>query len=310
MPTTLTATVTVSTPPPPVPPSAPVGTVQFYDSGGSPPGTTPIGSPVTLVDGVAVLTLPTPEPTFYQFKAGNLNSPTLPFTNVPGNTLLVYIDINNALAGTFGVSDTNHNHYTQLGTADYPTDLRWTSVFMAENIAGGSNSVTATYSQTPGGANIFLVEYAGSSGVPALVASASNVTIPHTPTISVSLTTTAPNQQAVLFYYSYTAGTWSVVMSPGTFTNRVNPPPYGTESASAWDQIIASPGTYTFTVTNGALASNIYETILWGMVLTAGNNFFPPGTHSLSAQYMPPTSPPSESYFAGSTSNTVVVVVP
>ena len=99
-----------------------------------------------------------------EIKTGSVNRLAFDTANTAGNLIVVYV----AWTNTKGVEikDDRHNRYTPVETS--PTSWgtnRSSQVFFAKNIAGGSNTVQATFTEAiikPGGwADVYVHEYAG-----------------------------------------------------------------------------------------------------------------------------------------------------
>jgi glucose/arabinose dehydrogenase/PKD repeat protein len=110
----------------------------------------------------------TAPPAFVQARAGESNSGTtsaVAFTNnnTTGNLIVAYVIWNNT--GTVVLSDSRGNTYAPAGARrSWGTSGRWSSqVFYAKNIAGGANTVTATFATALGGGwgTVYVHEYSG-----------------------------------------------------------------------------------------------------------------------------------------------------
>ena len=110
----------------------------------------------------------TAPPAFVQARAGEANAGTstsVAFTsnNAAGNLIVAYVIWNNT--GTVSLSDTRGNTYASAGARRaWGTNARWSSqVFYAKNIAGGANTVNATFATALNGGwgTVYVHEYSG-----------------------------------------------------------------------------------------------------------------------------------------------------
>src|SRR5579871_1190249 len=84
--------------------------------------------------------------------------------NGAGNCLVVFALFDGTSTGSISVSDSNGNVYTLLGYHTFATGGPETSavaIFVAANIAAGSNTITLNNSQTSTGHFAVVAEYAG-----------------------------------------------------------------------------------------------------------------------------------------------------
>lgn len=196
---------------------------------------------------------------------------TLTFTsaNTAGNTIIVYLaDANNTLA-LWTISDSQNNVYTQVGSyVDDAPSLRRTAVFVAQNIAGGSNVVSASKNISgSNGTSVVVAEYTGTPTV-SPITGFSGISSPNSSSISVSVTSTQKNQMLALFMYQ---SVQSIVTPPAGFTlhQSVNGGNSVGDGIAYWDSALANPLTSgVYTISN--LSSSVE--ILWGVALTGGNS--------------------------------------
>ncbi len=177
-----------------------------------------------------------------QVVSGTTASLAFPGANTAGNLIVAYVVWDNT--GTVTVSDTKGNTYT-AGTARQTWGNNWSAqVFYASNIAGGSNTVKATFATAITSFGIvYLHEYSG-------LATASPVDVSATATgtsasmSSGAVSTTSAND--LLFAAGASANT---VTAPGTgFTTRLTGFGNLTE-----DRLAATTGSYAGTATqNGS----------------------------------------------------------
>lgn len=379
-PTILTATVTVTTPPPPTPPTDPVGTVQFYDFTGSPPTLLPLGSPVTVVDGVAVLTLQ-PLPGFGAFdksaqadggpsvpNAGTLtpanagswailtHSVNLPPYAPPGFTVLFTTFAEEFLISPLPTTAPFTPDFSGLGSA-----TTWTTNFLI--FGGPSYALTATLTSTQITSNILTCVTSPQTWVvgtqvlfPAgltaswlenqvltilsntgttFTAAFTHADYGTTPETARTVTNQPYLQAQLLSIFAITPPASITLSKPVTAGSTILVGVLSTDQNSYWGVNSVSDGVNSYTIKiSGNWTSNgghPYADVAWAQNVAGGNttvtvngspdntitglllvlelpapaSFLSPGTHDLTAQYTP-----SEPYFAGSTSNDVVVVEP
>jgi hypothetical protein len=99
-----------------------------------------------------------------EIKSGTVNSMAFKSANMAGNLIMVYLAWTNT--SSVSVTDTRGNVYTSVEspTTWGPTSNRSSQVFYAKNIAGGSNTVRATFAtaiSSPGWADMYIHEYSG-----------------------------------------------------------------------------------------------------------------------------------------------------
>ena len=99
-----------------------------------------------------------------EIKSGTVNSMAFKSANMAGNLIVVYLAWTNT--SSVSVTDTRGNVYTSVEspTTWGPTSNRSSQVFYAKNIAGGSNTVRATFAtaiSSPGWADMYIHEYSG-----------------------------------------------------------------------------------------------------------------------------------------------------
>ena len=111
-------------------------------------------------------TTATAPPAFVQTRAAEANSGTatsVPFTNnnTAGNLIVAYVIWNNT--GTVSLSDTRGNTYANAGARSSWGSSRSSQVFYAKNVAGGANTVNATFATALNGGwgTVYVHEYSG-----------------------------------------------------------------------------------------------------------------------------------------------------
>lgn len=178
----------------------------------------------------------------------------VPLINTAGNTLLVYVAyFADTPEPTVTVTDSQNNTYFPIGTTQYPAGGSYgiSALFVASNIANGSNTVSVSFNQTWGPEpfdGVFVVgEY---TGVPVAIgpietsaykdAESPADTGPN----AVSLTTINPGDVIVSFLSGYTE--LSTITPPVAAVFRQGS---GTGGAAYWgyyDSTITSPSTVNY----------------------------------------------------------------
>ncbi len=184
-------------------------------------------------------------PTFKQAKgnevsSGSVDNAAFASANTAGNLIVVYVIWNNT--GTVSLSDTLGNTYA-AATARTTWNASWSAqTFYAKNIAGGSNTVKATFATA---INSFAIvqahEYTGLDKANPLDGT-SGASGTGTALNSGSLTTAATGD--LLFGGSASAGAVSSLGSG--FTGRLN-----TSGNRTMDKVTGAPGAYAATATHG-----------------------------------------------------------
>ena len=172
--------------------------------------------------------------------SGTVNNRAFANPNTAGNLIVAYVAWSNT--GTVSLSDTRGNAYTPVAPAtSWGSTNQWRSqVFYARNIAGGANTVTATFgtSITSFG-KLFIHEYSGLNRTAPLDASA--VSIGTTSAMNSGSSTTT-NADDLIFGAGSSS---SSVTAPGTgFTSRLNANGTRTE-----DRNVTSAGPQSATAT-------------------------------------------------------------
>jgi hypothetical protein len=210
----------------------------------------------TYVQGAQVTTSASPNPFTLAF----------PSNNAAGNFILAFAFLDSPSGGVaVTISDSQGNTYVQVGTIQQAIfgGVAQIAVFVAANIAGGANTVSAAYTGTATNGILTIAEYAGVATA-SPVASNAWARTSGSPA-AVSLTTTAPNQTILLIGTANPTG-GSAPALPSGFTLRNND---AVNHSMLADGTIASASTanYNFTVTGAA------ENFTWGLVLTSGSGF-------------------------------------
>jgi chitodextrinase len=160
-----------------------------------------------------------------QQKAGNLN--------------VVIVGWNDTVNAVSSITDTLKNTYHLVVGPTKLSNLLSQSIYYANNIAGGSNTVTVTFSGSTTWPDIRILEYSGLHATApfdvAVGASGTSKT-----SSSGSLTTTSPSEVLVA---ANTVTTVTTGAGPG-FTKRILTSPDGD---IAQDEIVSSMGSYTAT---------------------------------------------------------------
>jgi hypothetical protein len=99
-----------------------------------------------------------------EIKSGTINSAAFKSANTAGNLIVVYVAWTNT--SSVSVTDTRGNVYASVEspTTWGPSANRSSQLFYARNIAGGSNTVRATFAtaiSSPGWADMYVHEYSG-----------------------------------------------------------------------------------------------------------------------------------------------------
>lgn len=240
------------------------------------PGNITIGNPTTY----ATVTLPILTPvTFVQganaSQSGGGTGTTTPpqnavFSsgNTAGNFIIAYLYVATQFSsGAFDphtpllVTDSQGNIYTQIGSRQVTfwgsgnNTISAETIYVAQNIKAGANTVTATTGAAPGSpsntgvtVSISVVEYTGSPSVVAVVTS-SGFASPGATNLPVTLTTNHPNQ--VVLLASFDGGTAAGFVQRNSFF---------------YDKTIPSPAVGTYTITGaGGTAGQAFGLVLDNM---------------------------------------------
>jgi glucose/arabinose dehydrogenase len=187
----------------------------------------------------------TAPPAFVQAKAAESTSgttTTVAFnnSNTVGNLIVAYVIWNNS--GTVALTDSRGNAYVPAGARRaWGSSGRWSSqVFYAKNVAGGANTVTATFSTSlaSGWGTVYLHEYSG---------------VDRTNPLDVE--TAAIGTAKAMSTGPLTTSSASLLFSAGASSSRVTAagPDFTTRSTAfdnrTMDRISFAAGTYTATMT-------------------------------------------------------------
>ena len=174
-----------------------------------------------------------------EIRSGTLNSVAFSSPNTSGNLIVVYAVWNNT--GSATVTDTNGNAYAAAAPATRWNNSAWSSqVFYAKNIAGGSNTVRATFANAITDFGIIYVhEYSGIDTASPLDVSAAAV---GTSRAMDSGSATTTNQADLIFGAG--ASSYSVTAAGSGFTSRLTDFDNRTE-----DKSVTSTGSYNATAT-------------------------------------------------------------
>jgi hypothetical protein len=206
------------------------------------------------------------------YATGVAQTLAFPGGNAVGNTLFAFVSYDSGTpGGTFTVTDSNGNLYTQIGTyLDFVSIATWrTAVFVTTNCKAGANTVSVVLTENSVG-TINVAEYTGGGDVSAVTAHASNQV--QATSNAVTLSTTFVNQVIVLFDYVFSGNTPT---PPVGFTQRQFPTGgVANEGVWQWDGTIAAISTAVYTVSN----STNSESLLWGIAITTtstANQYYP-----------------------------------
>jgi hypothetical protein len=179
---------------------------------------------------------------FMQAKSATPQSPTATvsvpaMTQTAGNLNVVAVGWNDSVSSITSISDTLHNTYNIAAVLTTGTNLRQV-IYYAQNIAGGSNSVTVTFNQAVPFADVRVLEYRGLSTTAAFDAALGNSGSGATASAG-PLTTASANE--LVFAAAMTGG---VINSAGSgFTARIKTP----DGDIGEDELAAATGSYTAT---------------------------------------------------------------
>ncbi|HJT00248.1 MAG TPA: IPT/TIG domain-containing protein [Terriglobales bacterium] len=179
---------------------------------------------------------------FVQAKSATPQSPTATvsvpaMTQTAGNLNIVAVGWNDSVSSITSISDTLHNTYNIAAVLTTGTNLRQV-IYYAQNIAGGSNSVTVTFNQAVPFADVRVLEYSGLSTTAAFDAALGNSGSGATASAG-PLTTASANE--LVFAAAMTGG---VINSAGSgFTARIKTP----DGDIGEDELAAATGSYTAT---------------------------------------------------------------
>ncbi len=181
--------------------------------------------------------------------SGMVNSLAFTNPNAAGNLIVVYVAWNNT--GSVALSDSRGNTYTSVAPATaWGSTNSWRSqVFYARNVAGGANTVTATFGTAiTSFGKLYIHEYSGLDRNNPLDASATSI---GTTSAMNSGSATTSNANDLIFG---AASSSSSVTAAGTgFTSRLNANVNGANGSRTEDRNVTSAGSYNATATqNGA----------------------------------------------------------
>ena len=178
-----------------------------------------------------------------QVSSGNSNSVAFSNPNSAGSLIVAYVLWNNT--GGVTLSDSRGNAYLSAGQRMTWNGSSSSQVFYAKNVAGGANTVTATFaSSISGWAIVYVHEYSGVDKSDPL--DAQSVAIGTSKGMnSGSVTTTRTND----LLFNAGASQTDVTAGDGTFTTRSTS--FGNRTQ---DRLAATPGTYSAAMTQNANA--------------------------------------------------------
>lgn len=193
--------------------------------------------------------------------AGNTLAATFPGSNTAGNLLIVVAETDDG--GTATVNDSVGNSYTQAKSTSWDFGLRKLSVYYANNVSGGPNTVTLTSNTTGGGKQLQVFEYSGLADSNVLDQSGVSATIGCTNTCitSPSVTTTQANE--LLFAAGGPAANATPTAGSGyTLEAETNNAAIGSAYIASEDQIVSTAGSYqaSFTFSSQSSAGIIFVT--------------------------------------------------
>ena len=173
--------------------------------------------------------------------------------NTPGNLIVAYVVWGNNGAVTLG--DSRGNQYASaVGPHTFAANQYRAQVFYAKNVAGGTNTVTATFATTIGNFGLlYLHEYAGVDRVDPfdVTAGATGTTV-----LADSGTATTRAGNELLVGVGMTAHAYT---GPGTgYTSRIITTP---DADIAEDRVVASAGTYRATAPQNCAGAWIMQLV-------------------------------------------------
>lgn len=170
-------------------------------------------------------------------------SQALPPTTVgTGNTL--HVAVQQSGGGTFTVTDSAGNTYTQLDTGNYAGASYQTAHFLASNVTGGSLTITAHSSVSQTYFVVFAREISGVTGSPLDVHALTYGTTSGPQNLSVNLTTTGADE----FISSFGGATGAAAVTAVTGTQDYHT---GNTATSHAEAPTAGAQTVTFATTGG-----------------------------------------------------------
>ncbi len=176
--------------------------------------------------------------------SGTVNNLAFSSNNASGNLIVVYAIWSNTGAAT--VTDTNGNIYASAAPATRWNNNAWSSqVFYAKNVAGGANTVRATFANAITNFGIIYIhEYSGIDAANPLDVSAAAVGT-GSGVNSGSATTTTPSD----LIFGAGASSYAVTGTGSGFTTRLTD--FGNRTE---DRTVTSTGSYNATATQSGSA--------------------------------------------------------
>ena len=187
-------------------------------------------------------------------------SQAFPNANTAGNLIIAFVRMSTT-SQTVQISDSLGNIYTDAVSQAQSTDGHQTHIFYARNIAGGSNTVTATFSGANGHPWLATYEYSGLSATTPLDATAhaqgSSTTAGSGPT-----PTTASQHELVFAGLGLPASSTQTVTATSGFTLLQQDPPPNHSRGADEHAIVTTTGQYagTFTLSGATNWSAVVAT--------------------------------------------------
>jgi hypothetical protein len=172
--------------------------------------------------------------------------------NTAGNLIIAFVRMSSSTQ-TVGVTDTAGNTYTDAVSQIQSSDGHQIYIFYAKNIAGGANTVKATFSSTNNHPWLAIYEYSGLSTTSPLDKTAAAQGSSSTPSTGATAMTQAASELAFVgagfntpsFTGTVTAGTGYTLGQQDTNTSR----------AATETSVVSSTGSYTGTFTLSGTAN-------------------------------------------------------
>jgi glucose/arabinose dehydrogenase/PKD repeat protein len=179
-----------------------------------------------------------------EIRSGTVNSLAFPNANTSGNLIVAYVMWNNT--GSVTVTDTNGNQYLSAAPPTRWNNNAWSSqVFYAKNVAGGANTVKATFATAINDFGIvYAHEYSGIDRTNPLDVSAAAAGTGSAMN-SGSATTTNPTD----LIFGAGGSSYAVTGAGPGFTTRLTDFANRTE-----DKVVTSTGSYNATATQSGSA--------------------------------------------------------
>lgn len=191
-----------------------------------------------------------------------VSSVSVPFPsgNTAGNLIVAFVRMSTATQ-TVSVTDTAGNLYTDAVSQTQDTDGHQVHIFYAKNVAGGLNTVTATFSSVNNHPWMAVYEYSGLSTTNPLDQTAHAQGSDNSPFTGLITTTSANELEFAAAGFPATSFTGTVAPGPGYTLEQQDT---GTSRAATEDAILSVTGQYAgrFSLSNSTSWSAVVATFV------------------------------------------------